>query len=178
MNDAVHQLPPITALDVPANARRSTYPEPFASRMEGRTKRVLGTVFPLTEFGVNLTMLEPGAVSALHHFHVRSDEFVYVLEGELTLCSSSGEWLLTPGMCVGFLAQGASHHLENRSTHPATMLEIGSRHTDDAVNYPQDDQVACKEKAGWAFTTKDGVVLEPSRANGADFLHRQRSARP
>lgn len=58
------------------------------------------------------------------------------------------------------------------------MLEIGSRHTDDAVDYPQDDLVARKEKAGWAFTTKDGVVLEPSRANGADYLHRQRSARP
>lgn len=48
MNDAVHQSPPIAALDVPANARRSNYPEPFASRMEGRVKRALGAVFELT----------------------------------------------------------------------------------------------------------------------------------
>lgn len=178
MNDPVHQRPPMAALDVPVNARRSNYPEPFASRMAGRAKRALGAVFELTQFGVNLTVLEPGAVSAVHHCHSRSDEFIYLLEGELTLCSSSGEWLLSPGMCVGFPAQGASHHLENRSSDPATMLEVGSRRADDVVNYPLDDLVAHKQKAGWAFTTKSGLALSPSEINLADSRRCRSSLQP
>ena len=35
----------------------SGYHEPFASRVAGRAKRVLGDAFGLTAFGVNLTRL-------------------------------------------------------------------------------------------------------------------------
>ena len=78
-----NQLPPLVSADVPVNERPSNYPEPFASRMAGRFKRALGARFGLTAFGANLTTLMPGAVSALHHRHSRSDEFVYLLDGEL-----------------------------------------------------------------------------------------------
>src|SRR4051812_46453854 len=82
-----------TALDAASVAPRvkpSNYPEPFASRMAGREKRALGDCFGLTNFGVNLTRLAPGAVSALRHAHTRQDEFVYILEGRPTLHTDEG----------------------------------------------------------------------------------------
>jgi len=82
-------------------AKPSIYPEPFASRMTLREKRPLGDLFGLKAFGVNLTRLLPGGLSALHHRHTRQDEFVHVLEGEPTLVMDSGEIPLRPGCARG-----------------------------------------------------------------------------
>jgi uncharacterized cupin superfamily protein len=51
--------------------------------MAKRQKRLLGDLFGLTNFGVNLTRLTPGGESALlhRHRHNKQDEFIYVLEG-------------------------------------------------------------------------------------------------
>ncbi len=147
---------PLIARDAPPRVTRSNYPEPFASRFEGRTKRPLGELFGLKNFGVNLTTLAPGAISALQHQHSKQDEFVYVLEGELVLVSGSDEWTLSAGWCVGFPAGGRSHHLENRSSRPATYLEIGDRTPGDHVTYPFDDLVAVLEGRTWQFRHKNG----------------------
>ena len=56
---------PIRAEDVEARQGQTFYPDPFKQVVAGRTKRKLGDVFGLTNFGVNLTHLEPGAASAL-----------------------------------------------------------------------------------------------------------------
>src|SRR5438874_12934565 len=77
--------------------RGSGYPEPFRSRMGDRTKRRLGAACGLKNLGVNLVTLGPGGQSALRHWHTLEDEFVYVLEGEVTLVTSSGEQLLKAG---------------------------------------------------------------------------------
>jgi uncharacterized cupin superfamily protein len=141
----------------PPRSKPSNYPEPFASQMAGREKRPLGDLFGLRNFGVNLTRLAPGARSALHHRHSRQDEFVYVLEGEPTLVSDAGAVLLRPGMCAGFPAGGAAHHLENRSSGDAVYLEIGDRQEGDEVFYPVDDLQAVLGADGrWHFTRKDG----------------------
>ena len=94
----------ILAPHAPARTRPSIYPEPFASRMGGREKRPLGDLFGLTHFGVNLTRLAPGGLSALRHAHSRQDELIYILEGNPTLVTNAGETLLRPGMCAGFKA--------------------------------------------------------------------------
>jgi hypothetical protein len=80
----------LVAADAPPRTKPGNYPEPFASRMTGRVKRPLDNLFDLTNFGVNLTYLPPGAVSALHHRHSRQDEFIDVLEGEPTLVTDAG----------------------------------------------------------------------------------------
>ena len=90
-------------------------PEPFASRVSLRVKRALGDQFGLKSFGVNLTSLAAGAVSALHHRHSVQDEVVNILEGHPTLVPEGGEVELGPGMCAGFPANGSAHHLENRT---------------------------------------------------------------
>ena len=116
------------------------YPEPFAARVAGRVRRPLGDVFGLTHFGVNLTRLPPGGLSALRHTHSREDEFIYILEGEPVLVTNAGETPLHPGMCAGFKAgDGNAHHLLNRTMHDVVYLEIGDRDPGDTVIYPDDD---------------------------------------
>ena len=149
----------IKALDAPPRTKRSNYPEPFASRMAGREKRPLGDLFGLTNFGVNLTRLAPGAVSALRHAHSRQDEFVYVIEGHPTLVTDAGETQLAPGMCAGFKAgSGDAHHLLNRTRSDVLYLEIGDRSPGDSAAYPDDDmQAALGADGKWFFTRKDGT---------------------
>ncbi len=119
---------------------RSIYPPVFAQRLVGRGKRRLGDAFGLTQYGVNLTTLQPGAQSAMRHWHTHEDEFIYVLSGELVLITDQGEQLLSPGMAAGFPAGATdAHHLINRSAQPASFLEIGSRSPLDIANYPDDD---------------------------------------
>jgi uncharacterized cupin superfamily protein len=126
--------------------------------MAGREKRPLGELFGLTNFGVNLTRLAPGAVSALRHRHSRQDEFVYVLEGEPTLVTDAGEMPLGPGMCAGFPAGGPAHMLANRSGRDVVYLEVGDRTPADRVEYPDDDIAAALAPDGrWYFVRKDGT---------------------
>lgn len=149
----------VFAQEAPIRAISSRYPEPFASRMVGRVKRPLGDLFGLKNFGVNLTLLHPGAISAQHHRHSQQDEFIYVLEGTPTLFTDTGERLLSPGMVAGFPADGTAHHLENRTESDCVILEIGDRSPKDDVFYPEDDIKAVLDENGqWQFTHKDGTA--------------------
>jgi uncharacterized cupin superfamily protein len=153
----MHQAP-ISAQSVPATMGKTIYPEPYASQVQGRLKRKLGEYFGLTQFGVNLTHLEPGAVSALAHSHAKQDEFIVVLEGTPTLVLGEQEFLLSAGDCYGFkAATGTAHQLVNRSQATVTYLEIGDRTTGDEVEYPNDDLKATQATDGaWILTHKDG----------------------
>ena len=147
----------LLAMDVPPRAKPSVYPEPFASQVRNRVKRQLGDVFGLSNFGVNLTHVPPGTISALRHSHQKQDEFVYVLEGELVLITDAGETLLHPGMCAGFKAgEGDGHHLVNRTDKVAVYLEVGDRTPGDQVWYPDDDLQAVSRDGVWHFLHKNG----------------------
>lgn len=148
---------PLPALDVPPRSRPSNYPALFAARMAGRQKRALGDVFGLSRFGVNLTILAPGGQSALMHRHTRQEEFVYILKGHPTLRTDEGEHALSPGMCVGFPANGLAHHLVNRTDGEVHYLEVGDRDPEDRAAYPEDDLQATNSLGGWTFTHKDGT---------------------
>ena len=149
----------IVAAQAAPRTKPSNYPEPFASRMAGRLKRPLGEVFGLTHFGVNLTRLAPGAVSALRHAHTRQDEFVYILEGRPTLHTDEGRTVLEPGMCAGFKAgTGNGHCLVNETTSDVVYLEVGDRTPGDEGSYPDDDLRARLDDNGkWVFVRKDGT---------------------
>jgi len=147
----------VLAASVPPRTKPSLYPAPFAARVEGRIKRQLGEQFGLRNFGVNLTILQPGSISALHHAHARQDEFIYVLEGEMVLVTGETRTLLSPGMCAGFPAGGEAHHLENQGEAPAAYLEIGDRTAGDVCTYPDDDLLLTGTADGWTITHKDGT---------------------
>lgn len=94
--------------------------------MEGREKRKLGDHFGLTNFGINLTKLNPGAISALNHHHLKQDEFIYILSGTATLVFGNVEYLMQTGDCFGFKKeQNIGHHLVNNSEELVVYLEIG-----------------------------------------------------
>ncbi|RYG39281.1 MAG: cupin domain-containing protein [Burkholderiales bacterium] len=147
----------IEAAAVPSRSVRTVYPEPFAALFEGRDKKALGNVFGLANFGVNLTRLEPGAISALRHAHSRQDEFVYILEGHPTLHTDEGATQLAPGICAGFRAgTGNAHRLANESGRDVVYLEVGDRSAGDEASYPDDDLIARESGGTWTFLHKDG----------------------
>ena len=136
----------------------SNYPEQFKPQVAGRAKQRLGNTLGLKNFGVNLTTIQPGAASALRHWHAKQDEFVYIVSGELLLVTDAGEQLLSAGMCAGFPAgKPDGHHLVNRSTRDAVYLEVGDRTPGDSANYPDDDLKARAVDGGWQFTRRDGT---------------------
>lgn len=118
----------------------SGFPEPFCTKMGQSAWRGLSDEFDLTQFGVNLEVIEPGGQSALRHWHSKSDEFVYIVSGELQLVTNRGHQNLEKGMCVGFKAGVEDgHHLINVSSRPATFLVVGARVPNDEVVYPDDN---------------------------------------
>lgn len=147
----------VVATQVAPRTKPSNYPEPFASRMAGREKRPLGDLFGLSNFGVNLTRLLPGAGSALRHAHSKQDEFIYILHGHPVLLTDAGETQLSPGMCAGFKAgTGNGHQLLNRTSEEVIYLEVGDRSAGDSAMYPDDDIQAVFVEGEWQFAHKDG----------------------
>jgi uncharacterized cupin superfamily protein len=135
----------------------SSYPAPFDRPCAGRKRQRVGDAAGLSDFGVNLMRLPPGAWSSQRHWHSAEDEFVYVLEGEVVLVTDTGEETLRSGDCAGFKAGVQDgHHLQNRSAEEAVVLEVGSRKTqEDEGDYPDIDMRFLKNDAG--FTRKDGA---------------------
>jgi uncharacterized cupin superfamily protein len=110
----------------------------------------------LTLFGVNLTVIPPGGWSSQRHWHSHEDEFVWVVEGELTLVTNAGEEILRPGDCAAFKAGDPDgHHLVNRSDRPAKVLEIGNSDPKDRCVYSDIDMVAGPGAAGYSH--RDGT---------------------
>ena len=144
------------------HARRGTiYPAEFADGFAGRSKRALGDAGGLTQFGVNLTTLEPEAKSALRHWHASEDEFIYVVAGEVTLVTEAGEEVLSAGMAAAFAAGDPDgHQLVNRGTAPAMYLEIGTRAADDTVVYPDVDLRLEKRAGQRTFLRNTGEPYE------------------
>jgi uncharacterized cupin superfamily protein len=135
----------------------SGYPPPFRAACATRTKRALGDAAGLTHFGVNLTHLNPGDWSAQRHWHTDADEFVYVLEGELTLVTDAGEQVLTPGMAAGFPAGVEDGHcLINRGDAVAVYLEVGDRVPGDRAYYPDIDLIAEPHDGKYRYTNRKG----------------------
>jgi uncharacterized cupin superfamily protein len=150
--------PAIVAEEAPPRRTPSFYPEPFASRVAGRLKKPLGEVFGLSNFGVNLTRMVPGAISALRHSHTTQDEFIYILEGNPTLVTDAGRTELAPGMCAGFKAgNGDAHQLLNETSSDVVYLEVGDRTPGDAVTYPDEDLRAEFRDGRWIMSHKDGT---------------------
>ena len=144
--------------DVP-ESNRTGYPPQFQAGVEKRHARRLADHAGLTNFGVNLVRMEPGAISSQRHWHTKSDEFVYMVEGELVLETNAGAQVLKAGMCAGFPAgNGDGHRLVNRSGHDATFLVVGDRLPGDEAAYPDIDMLFGRGPDGRnRFTRKDGT---------------------
>ncbi|CAN5146221.1 cupin domain-containing protein [soil metagenome] len=144
----------IDAASAPA-ASGTGYPEPYDAPCRERHRIKLGDAAGLTQFGVNLQRLPPGAWSSQRHWHSVEDEFVWVVEGEVVLVTDGGEQVLRAGDCAGFrFGDPDGHHLQNRSDRDALLLEVGTRaDAVDRTTYPGLDLIA--EPTG--YTHLDGT---------------------
>ena len=145
------------------------YPPPFDEPCRARARTKLGDAAGLTQFGVNLLRLPPGAWSSQRHWHTREDEFVYVLSGEVVLVTDGGEEILRAGDAAGFPAGDKNGHcLQNRSDRDTQVLEIGTRIPDDAAYYSDIDMVAPTGGKPAVYTRRDGTPYQDIRRRGPD----------
>ena len=135
------------------------YPSPYDAHCQGRSKITLGDLGGLSQFGVNLTRLPPGAASAHKHWHKNEDELVYMLEGEAVLVEDDGETVMRAGDVATFKAGVENGHmLVNRSGKDAVFLEVGTRADEEVSTYtdPDVDMQLIKSKGRWTALHKNG----------------------
>jgi uncharacterized cupin superfamily protein len=142
------------------------YPPPFDEPCRLRERTRLGDAAGLTQYGVNLLCLPPGAWSSQRHWHAKEDEFIYVLSGEVVLATDPGDEVLRAGDCAGFRGSDPDGHcLQNRSTAAARVLEIGSRIPGEYATYSDIDM---KTEPGIGFVHKDGTPYPKMTRRGPD----------
>jgi uncharacterized cupin superfamily protein len=133
------------------------YPGPFKKAVEGRSRKRLARAAGLTQFGVNICTLKPGAASSQRHWHEEEDELVYVLQGEVTMCEDGGETVLKPGDVVAWKAGVPNGHcLINRSDRDAVFIEVGTRAAADRAFYSDIDMMVVRDDKGGRYTKKNG----------------------
>jgi uncharacterized cupin superfamily protein len=151
---------PKTALhidDVPARVGTG-YPAPHDVPCRQRSRRRLSDAFGLTQFGFNLLELPPGVWSSQRHWHERQDEMIYVLDGEVTMVTDAGDTILTAGMFAGYRAgEPNGHHLVNKSSTVARVLEMGTRTAEETAHYVDIDMMY---REGEGYSTRDGRPLK------------------
>jgi uncharacterized cupin superfamily protein len=148
-------MPKIEIANVPE--RKGTgYPATFNAPCAERVRQRLGNAGGLSDFGVNLMRLPPGNWSSQRHWHSAEDEFVYILEGELTLVEDDGETVLHAGDCAAFPKNtGNGHHMINKSQAPAVYLEVGTRARADVTVCSDIDLMS--NNVDGRFLHKDGT---------------------
>jgi len=142
----------------------SIYPEPYAKEMAGRSSLRLGQAGGLTQFGVNIVILEPGAKSSLRHWHLNEDEFVMMLSGECTMVEDTGPVVMRPGECAAFPAGVPNgHQFINHTDAEARFLVIGTKAPVETATYSDVDLVVHIAEGTARFTCKDGTDYEVPR---------------
>ena len=149
--------PALNPGDVPVKTG-TRYPDERKGASEDREKRALGNALGLKNFGVNVVHMKPGVESSIRHWHTKQDEFIYILQGELTLITDEGEQTLTAGYAAGFKAGDANGHcIANRSGEDAFYIEVGDRTPGDEVTYSDVDMEERLVEGKETFVRKDGT---------------------
>lgn len=142
-----------------ADVERSVEADPVLGTVEGLPYSDAGG---LTQFGLRVETLEPGAASSNRHWHEEEDEMAYVLAGEVTLVEDDGEVVLRPGDAAAWRAGSpVAHRLLNRSDAPARYVIVGTRSANDVVHYAEVDELYTKRDGEGVRTRRDGSPLDP-----------------
>jgi uncharacterized cupin superfamily protein len=126
------------------------YPPPFNKAVDGRSRKRLARAAGLTQFGVNVCTLKPGAASSQRHWHEKEDELVYILQGEVVLCEDNGETVLKPGDVIAWKAGVSDGHCD------AVFIEVGTRAAADRAHYSDIDMMVVRDEKGARYTRKNG----------------------
>ena len=149
-------MPKIDIDKIPLDASTG-YPPPFNKAVAGRARKRLARTAGLTQFGVNICTLKPGAASSQRHWHEEEDELVYMLKGEVVLCEDGSKTVLKPGDAAAWKANVANGHcLINRSTQDAVFLEVGTRAAADRAYYSDIDMKVVRDASGSRYSKRNG----------------------
>jgi len=138
-------------LDVASIPKRtgSGYPAPFHEVAKDRARQRLGDAGGLTQFGVYLLTLPPGAWSSQRHWHYGEDEFLVMIEGQAVLVEDDGRTVLRAGDLAAWPKGAANgHHLINESDAPCRFIVIGGG----------ENKGGCYSDIDMMWDTTDGYV--------------------
>jgi uncharacterized cupin superfamily protein len=114
----------------------------------------------LTQFGAYTDRLMPGATSSQRHWHAAEDEFLYVLDGVLTILDDDGAHDLHPGEAACWRhGDPNAHHVTNRTDAPASYIIVGSRVAGDICHYPDQGERQVNAATTWHIESSDGTVI-------------------
>ena len=145
--------------------RAGTVPgESGTSYPGGRDLLGVYVAYPLSEaggisqFGAFTEVLMPSAQSSHRHWHEAEDEFLYVLEGVVTVVENDGPHDLRPGDCAAWPKGVANAHcVRNRTNAPIRYFVAGTRLPEDACHYPNIDLHYSRRGGTAAMTHKDAT---------------------
>ncbi len=146
----------IDLADVPVKSG-TIYPAPYDAEVVGRTSLRLGQAGGLTQFGVNIVILAPGAKSSMRHWHLHEDEFVMMLSGTCTMMLDKGPVLMATGDCAAFPAGVPDGHcFVNHTEDEVRFLVVGSKAPQETATYSDIDLQVHQTGGASRFTYKDG----------------------
>ena len=135
----------------------TNYPAPYDEGMGNYTAWPFSDGAGLTQFGAGLETLHPGARSSQRHWHENEDEFLYMLEGEMTVIEEWGETIIKPGEAAAWRAGSENgHSLYNHTDKDATYLIVGTRAPRDVCHYSDIDLLYTRDNGVSIFTRRDG----------------------
>ncbi len=139
---------------VPLTDGESNYPDPYNLGSGNLSYRHLTDAGGLTQFGLALETLHPGGQSSQIHWEEHEDEFLYMLEGSLTVIEDGVKTVIGPGdTCCWKAGVQVAHTLRNETDAPVVYLIAGSRQPDNICHYPGLDLLATPQ----GYTHLDGT---------------------
>ena len=122
---------------VAEKAITSSYPEPYNLGSDNIRTVPLSNAGGLSQYGAYLETLLPGGQSSQLHWHEKEDEFLYVLEGSLTVIEGETETVIGPGdACAWKAGEPVGHTIRNDTDRPAVYLLVGTRAEGEVCHYP------------------------------------------
>ncbi len=147
----------LRAGSVPGTSAPGSDPEPY-NTLGGYIAYPLSDAAGLTQFGAFIETLMPGSRSSHRHWHSDEDEFLYILDGTVTLHEDAGPQGIGSGTCVCWPAGVPNAHcLENRTETPVTYFVAGTRLPEDTVTYPDIDLHYTRRNGQRTLSRKDGT---------------------
>ena len=134
------------------------YPAPYDAEVAGRSSMRLGDAGGLTQFGVNLVILAPGAKSSMRHWHLHEDEFVMVTQGACTMLTDACATPMVAGDCAAFPAGVPDGHcFVNHTASEARFLVVGTKARAEVATYSDVDFMVHQGSGVNRFTYRDGT---------------------
>lgn len=138
---------------------RTGYPPPHDAAVAGRWYQRLAPAGKLTDFGVSLVVLKPGAWSSQRHWHEGEDELLVMLSGEAVLVEDDSRTVLRPGdICAWARGVRLGHHLRNESDADCVFIAV-SAGRDAGGSYPDIDMMWNEQ----GYLHKDGTPYPARR---------------